>query len=83
MSDIELFCIFELRKCDLQLMDIILHCLDPGHLKIKGLQDVFPAVCRFNQVSHCPATRRISGRLLSTFVSLLIYPFIFHLFSGI
>lgn len=42
-------------------MDIILHCLDPGHLKTKGLQDVFPAVCRFNQVSHCPATRRIAG----------------------
>lgn len=42
-------------------MDIILHCLDPGHLKNKGLQDVFPAVCRFNQVSHCPATRRIAG----------------------
>lgn len=44
-----------------QLMDIILHCVDPGHLKAKGLLDVFPAVCRFNQVSHCPATRRIAG----------------------
>lgn len=43
-----------------QLMDIILHCVDPGHLKTKGLQEVFPAVCRFNQVSHCPATRRIA-----------------------
>ncbi|XP_076632995.1 WD repeat-containing protein Rbcn-3B isoform X8 [Colletes latitarsis] len=44
----------------LQVMDIILHCLDPGHLKTKSLNDVFPAVCRFNQVSHCPATRRIA-----------------------
>lgn len=43
-------------------MDIILHCVDPGHLKIKGLPEVFPAVCRFNQVSHCPATRRIVGK---------------------
>jgi hypothetical protein len=43
-------------------MDIILHCLDPSQLKNKGLQDVFPAVCRFNQVSHCPATRRIAGK---------------------
>ncbi|ENN72803.1 hypothetical protein YQE_10607, partial [Dendroctonus ponderosae] len=43
-----------------QLMDIILHCLDPSQLKNKGLQDVFPAVCKFNQVSHCPATRRIA-----------------------
>lgn len=42
-------------------MDIILHCLDPSQLKNKGLQEVFPAVCRFNQVSHCPATRRIAG----------------------
>jgi hypothetical protein len=31
-------------------MDIILHCLDPGHLKTKPLNEVFPAVCRFNQV---------------------------------
>lgn len=35
----------------IQVMDIILHCLDPGHLKTKPLNDVFPAVCRFNQVS--------------------------------
>lgn len=35
----------------LQVMDIILHCLDPGHLKAKPLIEVFPAVCRFNQVS--------------------------------
>lgn len=42
-------------------MDIILHCVDPSQLKTKGLQDIFPAVCRFNQVSHCPATRRIAG----------------------
>lgn len=44
-------------------MDIILHCVDPGHLKVKGLPDVFPAVCRFNQVSHCPTTRRIVGKM--------------------
>jgi len=44
----------------LQVVDIVLHCLDPGHLKTRGLADVFPAVCRFNQVSHCPSTRRIA-----------------------
>jgi len=33
-------------------MDIILHCLDPGHLKMKPLNEVFPAVCRFNQVRY-------------------------------
>lgn len=42
-------------------MDIILHCVDQSHLKSKGLSDVFPAICRYNQVSHCPATRRIAG----------------------
>lgn len=52
-------------------MDIILHCLDPSQLKNKGLQEVFPAVCRFNQVSHCPATRRIAGT--NTICATLIY----------
>lgn len=51
----------EMSELLVELMDIILHCVDPGHLKTKGLQDVFPAVCRFNQVSHCPSTRRIAG----------------------
>lgn len=50
----------EMSDLLVQLMDIILHCLDPSQLKNKGLQDVFPAVCKFNQVSHCPATRRIA-----------------------
>ncbi|KAJ8933791.1 hypothetical protein NQ318_017067 [Aromia moschata] len=50
----------EMAELLVELMDIILHCLDPSQLKNKGLQEVFPAVCRFNQVSHCPATRRIS-----------------------
>ncbi|XP_012268313.2 WD repeat-containing protein 7 isoform X11 [Athalia rosae] len=50
----------EMSDLLVEVMDIILHCLDPGHLKMKALNDVFPAVCRFNQVSHCPATRRIA-----------------------
>ncbi|CAG9764387.1 unnamed protein product [Ceutorhynchus assimilis] len=50
----------EMSDLLVQLMDIILHCLDPSQLKNKGLQDVFPAVCKFTQVSHCPATRRIA-----------------------
>jgi hypothetical protein len=44
----------------LQVVDIVLHCLDPGHLKVRGLSEVFPAICRFNQVSHCASTRRIA-----------------------
>ncbi|GBP94233.1 WD repeat-containing protein 7 [Eumeta japonica] len=39
----------ELFTCP-QVMDIILHCVDQSHLKSKGL----------NEVSHCPATRRIA-----------------------
>lgn len=64
-------------------MDIILHCVDPGHLKVKGLQDVFPAVCRFNQVSHCPATRRIAGNLLYNFLLFVIFLIICFLKKGI
>ncbi|XP_015189196.1 PREDICTED: WD repeat-containing protein 7 isoform X6 [Polistes dominula] len=50
----------EMSDLLVEVMDIILHCLDPGHLKAKSLSEVFPAVCRFNQVSHCTATRRIA-----------------------
>lgn len=50
----------EMSDLLVEVMDIILHCLDPGHLKIRPLAEVFPAVCRFNQVSHCSATRRIA-----------------------
>nr|CAH7751890.1 unnamed protein product [Callosobruchus chinensis] len=50
----------EMADLLVELMDIILHCLDPSQLKNKSLSEVFPAVCRFNQVSHCPATRRIA-----------------------
>ncbi|XP_014203336.1 WD repeat-containing protein 7 isoform X3 [Copidosoma floridanum] len=50
----------EMSDLLVEVMDIILHCLDPGHLKTKPLNDVFPAICRFNQVSHHPATRRIA-----------------------
>ncbi|KAL2738736.1 WD repeat-containing protein 7 isoform X1 [Vespula squamosa] len=50
----------EMSDLLVEVMDIILHCLDPGHLKAKPLSEVFPAVCRFNQVSHCTATRRIA-----------------------
>ncbi|XP_067003219.2 WD repeat-containing protein 7 isoform X2 [Anabrus simplex] len=50
----------EMSDLLIEVMDIVLHCLDPGHLKTHRLNEVFPAVCRFNQVSHCPHTRRIA-----------------------
>uniref|UniRef100_A0A2A4JVH1 WD repeat-containing protein 7 n=1 Tax=Heliothis virescens TaxID=7102 RepID=A0A2A4JVH1_HELVI len=50
----------EVAELLVEVMDIILHCVDQSHLKNKGLNEVFPAICRYNQVSHCPATRRIA-----------------------
>lgn len=43
-----------------EVMDIVLHCVDAGHLKSRGLSEVFPSICGFPQVSHCPNTRRIA-----------------------
>jgi len=42
-----------------ELLDVIVHCLDQSAIKSKGLQEVFPAICRFCMVSYCNATRRI------------------------
>jgi len=42
-------------------MDIVLHCVDHNYLKTRGLGEVYPVLCRFSQVSHCPTTRRISA----------------------
>lgn len=42
-----------------EVMDVTMHCLDPGQLKSKGLMDLFPAVCRFSMVTVCPITKRI------------------------
>lgn len=39
---------------------MILHCVDPGHLKTRPLAEVFPSICRFAQVTHCSASRRIA-----------------------
>ncbi|KAL0267902.1 UNVERIFIED_CONTAM: hypothetical protein PYX00_010042 [Menopon gallinae] len=50
----------EMSDLLVEVMDIILHCVDPGHLKLRPLSEVFPAVCRFNQVNHCSSTRRIA-----------------------
>ena len=48
--------------CDLlvDVMDIVLHCVDHNHLKAKPLSEVFAPICIFPQVSHCPQARRIA-----------------------
>lgn len=44
----------------IEATDIILHCVDMHDLKAKGLQEVCPALCKYNQVSHCSVSRRIA-----------------------
>lgn len=43
-----------------EVTDITLHCLDMTDLKNRGLNEVCPSICKFNQVSHCASTRRIA-----------------------
>ncbi|KAL3258557.1 hypothetical protein MRX96_046398 [Rhipicephalus microplus] len=43
-----------------EVMEIVLHCVDPTQLKTRGLGELFPPICRFNMVSYCKATRRIA-----------------------
>nr|XP_037279261.1 LOW QUALITY PROTEIN: WD repeat-containing protein 7-like [Rhipicephalus microplus] len=43
-----------------EVMEIVLHCVDPTQLKARGLGELFPSLCRFNMVSYCKATRRIA-----------------------
>ena len=43
-----------------EVTDITLHCLDMADLKNRGLNEVCPSICKFNQVSHCASTRRIA-----------------------
>jgi len=50
----------ELSDLLVDVVDIILHCVDHNHLKAKGMQEVFPPISSFHQVSHCTATRRIA-----------------------
>lgn len=42
-----------------EAMDVTIHCLDMQQLKSKGLQELFPAICRFSMVSMCPISKRI------------------------
>lgn len=47
-----------------EVTDITLHCLDMLDLKNRGLAEVCPSICKFNQVSHCASTRRIAGEII-------------------
>jgi hypothetical protein len=42
------------------VVDIVLHCVDSNHLKTKSLSELFSPICLFPQISHCTQTRRIA-----------------------
>jgi len=44
----------------IEVVDIVVHCLDYRHIKEKGLAEIFPALCRFNMVSYCNQSRRLA-----------------------
>ncbi|KAM3938285.1 WD repeat-containing protein 7 isoform 1-T1 [Leptodactylus fuscus] len=50
-----------------EVMDIIMYCLEGSLLKKKGLQECFPSICRFYMVSYCERSHRIAvGARLGT-----------------
>ncbi len=50
----------ELSDLLVDVVDIVLHCVDHNHLKQRPMSEVFPPICVFAQVSHCAATRRVA-----------------------
>lgn len=50
----------ELAGLLVDVVDIVLHCIDHNHLKSKTMADIFMPICLFPQISHCMATRRIA-----------------------
>jgi WD repeat-containing protein 7 len=50
----------EMAMLLVEVTDITLHCLDINELKNRGLNEICPSICKFNQVSHCASTRRIA-----------------------
>ncbi|MGH0143849.1 UNVERIFIED_CONTAM: hypothetical protein FKN15_021104 [Acipenser sinensis] len=43
-----------------EVMDIIMYCLEGSLVKKKGLQECFPAICRFYMVGYCERSHRIA-----------------------
>lgn len=62
----------EMANLLVEVMDITLHCVDASDLKTKGLNEVCPSICKFNQISHCSATRRISGNFENVLQKLIL-----------
>ncbi|XP_043930841.1 WD repeat-containing protein 7 isoform X2 [Protopterus annectens] len=43
-----------------EVTDIIMYCLEGSLVKKKGLQECFPAICKFYMVSYCERSHRIA-----------------------
>uniref|UniRef100_A0A8D3CAP3 WD repeat domain 7 n=1 Tax=Scophthalmus maximus TaxID=52904 RepID=A0A8D3CAP3_SCOMX len=43
-----------------EVMDIIMYCIEGSLVKKKGLQECFPAVCKFYMVGYCDRSHRIA-----------------------
>ncbi|XP_072173501.1 WD repeat-containing protein 7-like [Diadema setosum] len=43
-----------------EVVDIVVFCLEISQVKAKGLMEVFPLICRFNMLSYCPSSKRLA-----------------------
>ncbi|CAB1418109.1 unnamed protein product [Pleuronectes platessa] len=43
-----------------EVMDIIMYCIESSLVKKKGLQECFPAICKFYMVGYCDRSHRIA-----------------------
>lgn len=44
----------------IEATDIVIYCLDQNALKAKGLGEMFPDICRFQNVSFCNNSKRVA-----------------------
>lgn len=66
----------EMANLLVEVMDITLHCVDATDMKNRGLGEVCASICKFNQISHCAATRRIAGEFDFSFSQLTCILFV-------
>ena len=50
----------ELADLLVDVVDIVLHCVEQNHIKSRSLAEVFTPIVYFPQISHCTQTRRIA-----------------------
>ncbi|XP_028399400.1 WD repeat-containing protein 7-like isoform X2 [Dendronephthya gigantea] len=43
-----------------EVVQIIVHCIEPKQLKERSLEEIFSALFKFHMVSYCPNTRRLA-----------------------